>query len=46
MAQLEDKIKSEVQSREELTQTYEVSLNKGVNVLNKETTLLAENPLI
>jgi hypothetical protein len=46
MAQLEDKIKSEVQAREALTQTYEKSLNKGVNVLNNETGLLAENPLI
>jgi len=46
MAQLEDKIKSEVQAREQLTVTYETSLNKGVTVLNKETGLLAENPLI
>ena len=46
MAQLEDKIKSEVQAREQLTLTYENSLNKGVNVLNNETTLLADNPLI
>ena len=34
MAQLEDKIKSEVQAREQLTISYESSLNKGVNVLN------------
>jgi len=46
MAQLEDKIKSEVQAREQLTQTYEQSLNKGVNKLNTETNLLADNPLI
>jgi uncharacterized protein YdcH (DUF465 family) len=46
MAQLEDKIKSEVQAREDLTNTYETSLNKGVTVLNRETNLLAENPLI
>jgi len=46
MAQLEDKIKSEVQAREQLTVTYEKSLNRGVTVLNKETTLLADNPLI
>ena len=46
MAQLEDKIKSEVQARELLTQTYEHSLNKGVNRLNNETDLLADNPLI
>jgi hypothetical protein len=26
--------------------TYENSLNKGVSVLNNETTLLADNPLI
>jgi len=46
MAQLEDKIKTEVQAREQLTITYESSLNRGVNVLNKETNLLADNPLI
>ena len=46
MAQLEDKIKTEVQAREQLTYTYEGSLNKGVNVLNQETHLLADNPLI
>jgi hypothetical protein len=46
MAQLEDKIKSEVQAREHLTLTYENSLNRGINVLNTETTLLADNPLI
>lgn len=46
MAQLEDKIKSEVQAREALTMTYESSLNKGVNVLNNETQLLADNPLV
>lgn len=46
MAQLEDKIKTEVQAREELTVTYEKSLNKGVRVLNTETSLLADNPLI
>lgn len=46
MAQLEDKIKSEVQAREYLTHTYESSLNRGVNVLNQETHLLADNPLV
>ena len=46
MAQLEDKIKSEVQAREELTVSYERSLNKGVTVLKNETSLLEENPLI
>lgn len=46
MAQLEDKIKTEVQAREQLTVTYEGSLNKGVNVLNHETELLADNPLV
>lgn len=46
MAQLEDKIKSEVQAREQLTTTYESSLNKGVTVMNRETNLLADNPLI
>jgi len=46
IAQLEDKIKSEVKAREELTMTYETSLNKGVTKLNTETNLLADNPLI
>lgn len=46
MAQLEDKIKSEVQAREQLTVTYQSSLNKGVNKLNQETNLLADNPLV
>lgn len=46
MAQLEDKIKSEVQAREQLTSTYEKSLNRGVQKLNQETDLLADNPLI
>ena len=46
MAQLEDKIKQEVQAREQLTLVYENSMNQGVNVLNKETKLLAENPII
>lgn len=46
MAQLEDKIKSEVQAREDLTQTYEGSLNRGMTTFNYETTLLADNPLI
>lgn len=46
MAQLEDKIKTEVQSRENLTTTYQSSLNKGVGQLNVETQALAENPLI
>jgi hypothetical protein len=46
MAQLEDKIKQEVQAREQLTVTYEGSLNKGVNKLNQETGLLADNPLV
>lgn len=34
MAQIEDKIKQEVQAREQLTISYEGSLNKGVNKLN------------
>lgn len=46
MAQLEDKIKQEVQAREQLAIQYESSLNKGVNKLNQETNLLADNPLI
>lgn len=46
MAQLEDKIKTEVQAREKLTQTYEQSLNRGAQKLNQETELLAQNPLV
>mmetsp|Transcript_9080 Transcript_9080/g.15332 ORF Transcript_9080/g.15332 Transcript_9080/m.15332 type:complete len:249 (-) Transcript_9080:245-991(-) len=46
MAQLEDKIKSEVQAREQLALTYEQSLNRGVHRLNNETGLLADNPLV
>ncbi len=37
MAQLEDKIKTEVEARENLTRVYENSLNNGVNKLNDET---------
>lgn len=46
MAQLEEKIKVEQEAREELTQTYEASLNQGVSRLNTETQVLAENPLV
>jgi hypothetical protein len=46
MAQIEDKIKQEVQAREQLTVSYEGSLNKGVSKLNQETGLLADNPLV
>jgi hypothetical protein len=46
MAQLEDKIKTEVEARENLTRVYENSLNNGVNKLNDETQMLAENPLV
>jgi hypothetical protein len=35
-----------VQAREELTKTYETSLNRGVVQLNEETRSLAENPLV
>ena len=46
MAQLEEKIKAEAEAREHLTRTYETSLNTGVNKLNQETEVLAENPLV
>jgi hypothetical protein len=46
MAQLEDKIKTEVEARENLTRVYENSLNNGVTKLNDETQMLAENPLV
>mgnify|MGYP000211522657 CR=1 FL=1 len=46
MAQMEDRIKSEVKAREMLSVTYEQSLNKGVTKLNNETMILADNPLI
>ena len=46
MAQLEEKIRIEVRAKEELTKTYEASLNRGAGQLNEETRLLAENPLV
>jgi hypothetical protein len=46
MAQLQEKIRIEIQAREELTITYENSLNRGVVQLNEETRSLAENPLV
>ena len=46
MAQLQEKIRIEVAAREELTRTYENSLNRGVVQLNEETRNLAENPLV
>eukprot|EP00347_Sterkiella_histriomuscorum_P000254 403376589 len=46
MAQLQEKIKVEVEAREQLALTYEQSLNKGVGQLNTETQALADNPLI
>jgi len=46
MAQLEDKIKIEVQAREHLSVTYDGSLARGVTQFNNETNLLADNPLI
>ena len=46
MAQLQEKIRVEVQAREELTRTYESSLNRGVVQLNQETRSLADNPLV
>ncbi len=46
MAQLEDKIAVEVEARENLARTYEASLNSGVNRLNEETSVLAEDPLV
>ena len=46
LRQLEGKIKTEVQAREHLTIAYEQSLNKGVQKVNRETELLADNPLV
>ena len=46
MAQLQEKIRIEVQAKEELTKTYEYSLNKGVHGLNEETRNLQDNPLV
>lgn len=37
LRQLEGKIKTEVQAREQLTIAYESSLNKGVQKVNRET---------
>jgi len=46
MAQLQEKIRVEVQAREDLARTYESSLNRGVVQLNEETRQLAENPFV
>ena len=46
LRQLEGKIKTEVQAREQLTYAYESSLNKGVQKVNRETQMLADNPLV
>ena len=46
MAQLEEKIKMEIDAREDLQSTYERSLNTGVTQFNRETSELAENPLV
>ena len=46
MGQLEQSIKKEQTAREQLTITYENSLNKGVNTLQTETNELADNPLV
>ena len=46
LRQLEGKLKTEVQAREQLTVAYESSLNKGVQKVNRETQLLADNPLV
>ena len=35
-----------MQAREHLTIAYEQSLNKGVQKVNRETELLADNPLV
>eukprot|EP00356_Strombidium_inclinatum_P005259 CAMPEP_0170481962 /NCGR_PEP_ID=MMETSP0208-20121228/2195_1 /TAXON_ID=197538 /ORGANISM="Strombidium inclinatum, Strain S3" /LENGTH=278 /DNA_ID=CAMNT_0010754753 /DNA_START=362 /DNA_END=1195 /DNA_ORIENTATION=+ len=45
-AQLEDKIKKERFAREQLANTYESALNKGVNSLDNEVGVLAQNPLV
>lgn len=46
MGLLEDKIKRETEARISLMETYENSLNKGVDVLDYETKLLGNNPLV
>ena len=43
---MEEKIRSEVISREQLAKTYERSLTLGAERLNNETETLAENPLV
>lgn len=43
---MKQKIKTEVQAREQLAYTYERSLNLGAQRLNNETEKLAENPLV
>lgn len=46
MQQLEEKIAGEIAEREQLAKKYEGSLNKGIKSLNRETEVLAENPLV
>ena len=46
MAQLEEKIKMEIEAREALEITYARSLNQGLSKLDRETQELAENPRV
>ena len=40
------KLKTVISEREHLARLYELSLNKGVNVLNRETEVISKSPLI
>lgn len=46
VAQLQERIHVEMTAKEDLTKTYEGSINQGVGRFNDETKQLAENPLI
>lgn len=46
MAQLEDRIKAEVEAREALAASYERSMNTGVTQMNHETADLQQSPLV
>jgi len=46
VAQLQERIHVEMTAKEDLTKTYEGSINNGVGRFNDETKQLADNPLI
>lgn len=46
VSQLQERIHVEMTAKEDLTKTYEGSINTGVGRFNQETRQLADNPLI